>query len=110
MEKKNKVLLTNEGLRSKFKNNFDLVNYSIQLAENMIKSGRDARVKSDIQNRAMLILEEIREGKDQFDEIKGATSSQTEELGSLETHHKLIYQERLDRKKHPAAEMYRGEE
>lgn len=70
MEKKVKIHLTNEEIRKKFKNNFDLVNYAIQLAENMVKTGRDSRVKSDIQNRAMLIIEEIREGKDLFDEIK----------------------------------------
>lgn len=61
---------TNEDLSSKFDNNFKLVIYAIALAENMIKTGRDARVKrKDTQNRAMLILEEIREGKDFFDEI-----------------------------------------
>ena len=50
-------------MTKKFKSSFDLVNYAIKLAENMIKTGRDARVKSDVQNRAMLILEEIRRGK-----------------------------------------------
>lgn len=69
MDKKKKVTFTNEDLSNKFKNNFDLVNYAISLAENMIDSGRDARVKSETQNRAMLILEEIHQGKDQFDEI-----------------------------------------
>jgi hypothetical protein len=62
--------LTNEQLAKKFnKSNFELVNYAIKLAENMIRTGRDARVKSDVQNRAMLVLEEIHEGKDHFDEI-----------------------------------------
>jgi len=61
--------LTNEELRKKFKSQFELVNYSISLAENMIKSGRGPRVKSDNQNRALNILEEIITGKDQFDEI-----------------------------------------
>lgn len=60
---------TNEKLSKKFKSNFELVNYAIQLADNMIKSGRDPRVKSHLQNRAMLILDEIIEGKDKFDEI-----------------------------------------
>lgn len=64
-----KLPLTNEDLAKKFKSNFDLVNYAIKLAENMIHTGRDARVKSDVQNRAMLVLEEINEGKDRFDEI-----------------------------------------
>lgn len=66
----NNKQFTNEELAKKFENNFDLVNYAISLAENMIQSGRDPRVrKTDMQNRAMLILEEIREGKDHFDEI-----------------------------------------
>jgi DNA-directed RNA polymerase subunit omega len=76
MDKREKVALTNEILAKKFKNNFDLVNYAIQLAENMIITGRDARVKSDIQNRAMLVLEEINEGKDQFDQIVDAPRDQ----------------------------------
>ncbi len=75
MEKKDKIHLTNEVVVSKFKSNFELVNYAIKLAENMIKTGRDARVKSDIQNRALLILEEIHEGKDHFDEIKNLDPS-----------------------------------
>lgn len=66
----NNKQFTNEELAKKFKNNFELVNYAISLAENMISTGRDARVRrADMQNRAMLILEEIREGKDQFDEL-----------------------------------------
>ncbi len=70
MEKKTKVTFTNEKLSKKFRSNFELVNYAILLAENMIKTGRDARVKSEVQNRAMLILEEINEGRDYFDEIE----------------------------------------
>jgi hypothetical protein len=77
MEKKN-VSLTNEVLAKKFKNNFELVNYAIQLAENMIHTGRDARVKSDMQNRAMLILQEINEGKDHFDVIPEAVERANE--------------------------------
>lgn len=61
--------LTNEELRKKFKSQFELVNYSISLAENMIKSGRGPRIKTDTQNRALHVLDEIILGKDQFDEI-----------------------------------------
>lgn len=61
--------ITNEIINKKFKNQFDLVNYAIALAENMLKTGRDSRVKSSIQNRAMQIYEEILTGKDQFDEL-----------------------------------------
>lgn len=69
MDRKSKIHLTNEKIVKKFESNFELVNYAIRLAENMIKTGRDARVKSDLQNRALLILDEIHEGKDHFDEI-----------------------------------------
>jgi hypothetical protein len=62
-------LLTNEKISKRFKSQFDLVNYAIRLAENMISTGRDPRVKLDTQNRAMQILSEIANGKDVFDEI-----------------------------------------
>jgi DNA-directed RNA polymerase subunit omega len=61
--------LTNEKIVKKFESQFDLVNYAIRLAENMIYSGRDSRVKIDCQNRALQILGEIALGKDIFDEI-----------------------------------------
>lgn len=77
MEKKGHSL-TNEELAKKFKSNFELVSYAIRLADNMIKTGRDARVKSDVQNRAMLVLEEINAGKDQFDQIPEASSNQAD--------------------------------
>lgn len=100
MDKKNKARFTNEELSKKFKNNFDLVNYAISLAENMIKSGRDTRVKCDTQNRAMLILEEINQGKDEFDEIKdtgGPRPSQAAINGELQQ--QMIYEERLEKRK-----------
>lgn len=61
--------LTNEKIRKRFISQFDLVNYAISLAANMIQSGRDCRIKMDSQNRAMQILGEIYHEKDQFDEI-----------------------------------------
>jgi len=77
----NNKQFTNEELAKKFKNNFILVNYAISLAENMIQSGRDTRVRrTDLQNRAMLILEEIREGQDKFDDI-GGDNGKTSVLG-----------------------------
>ncbi|QLH35519.1 MAG: hypothetical protein HWD61_04675 [Parachlamydiaceae bacterium] len=60
---------TNEVLRKKFKNQFELVSYAISLAENMIITGREARVKTDIQNPAMQVLAEIAAGKDQFEPV-----------------------------------------
>lgn len=61
--------LTNEKIRKKFASQFELVNYAIKLAENMIYTGRDARVKIDTQNRSLQILSEILNDKDRFDEI-----------------------------------------
>lgn len=61
--------LTNEELRKKFKSQFELVKYAITLAENMIHTGREPRVKTEVTNRAMQILEEIAMGRDKFDEI-----------------------------------------
>ena len=99
MDKKQKINLTNEEMRKKFKSSFDLVNYAIMLADNMIKTGRDARVKSDTQNRAMLILEEIHEGKDQFDEIVVASDSNSDSAPQI-----FIHEERTERKKHRVPE------
>lgn len=59
---------TNEKLSKKFVSQFDLVNYAIRLAENMIRTGREPRVKAE-GNRAVQILAEIAQDKDQFDEI-----------------------------------------
>ncbi|MBA3958345.1 MAG: DNA-directed RNA polymerase subunit omega [Parachlamydiaceae bacterium] len=67
MEHKDQI--TNEELNKKFKNQFELVNYAIKLAENMLKTGRGPRVKMEAQNRALQILEEISTGNDIFDEI-----------------------------------------
>lgn len=60
---------TNEALRKKFKNQFELVSYAISLAENMILTGREPRIKTDLQNRAMQVLAEIAAGKDQFEPV-----------------------------------------
>jgi len=69
MDKEIKDTLTNEKLCKKFKSQFELVNYAIKLAENMIKTGRDPRVKMDTQNRALHVIAEIENDRDQFDEI-----------------------------------------
>src|SRR5215216_2982107 len=109
MEKKSKIPLTNESMTNKFKSNFDLVNYAIKLAENMIRTGRDTRVKSEVQNRAMLILEEIHEGKDQLDDIKVSvsSSSETDLEGTLSQ--SVVYEERFEKRKYRTSEAYEGE-
>src|SRR5271156_4038182 len=62
-----KKFLTNEKISKKFTSQFELVNYAIRLAENMILSGRDARVKTDSQNHALQVIAEINCNKDQFE-------------------------------------------
>lgn len=64
-----KEYLTTEKVRQKFVSQFDLVNYSIKLAANMIMTGRDSRVKTDTQSRAIQVLNEILNGKDKFDDV-----------------------------------------
>lgn len=61
--------LTNEQIKKKFKSQFELVGYAIKLAENMIQTGRGPRVKSDSQNVAIHILDEIKSGLDKFEDI-----------------------------------------
>jgi DNA-directed RNA polymerase subunit omega len=61
--------LTNESLKKKFKSQFELVGYAIKLAVNMIKTGRAPRIKSDSQNVAINVLEEINAGLDKFEDI-----------------------------------------
>lgn len=64
-----KINLTNEKLSKKFVNQFDLVNYAISLADNMIKSGRGPRVKVEVDNPVIQVLAEIDQGKDYLEEI-----------------------------------------
>lgn len=64
-----KDYLTNEKVSKKFKSQFELVNYAISLAANMIHTGRESRVKTDSQNRSLQILTEILQDKDYLDDI-----------------------------------------
>jgi len=60
-----KDMMTNEALMSdRFCSQFDLVNYAIGVAQDMVKSGRPARVQTEIQNPAYQTLQEITQGKD----------------------------------------------
>lgn len=69
MKQRSKASLTNEALRGKFQSSFELVNYAIRLAENMVRTGRAPRVQTDVENPAVQILEEISAGKDRFEDI-----------------------------------------
>lgn len=64
-----KESLTNEKLLNKFVNQFELVNYAIKLAENMIRSGRAPRVRTETQNSSLNVLAELTAGKDVLEEI-----------------------------------------
>lgn len=59
-----KVSLTNEKVKMRFENQFDLVNYAIKIAKDMILAGRSPRVRSQTENTALIVLEEIVAGKD----------------------------------------------
>ena len=54
--------LTNEFIREKFNNQFELVNYAIKLSEQMIRRGMES------ENVAVDIIDDIVEGRDKFDE------------------------------------------
>lgn len=60
---------TNNQLLEKFGSKFELVNYAIRLAENMIRSGRGPRIKIDSENPSLQVIAEIACNKDHFDEI-----------------------------------------
>ena len=77
-----KKFLTNEKINKKFNSQFELVNYAIKLAENMILSGREARVKTDSQNHALQVVAEISCNKDQLEEILEFEPKAAERNGS----------------------------
>lgn len=64
-----KECLTNEKIVKKFTSQFELVNYAIKLAENMIISGREPRVKTATQNKSLQVLSEILNNKDKIDDL-----------------------------------------
>lgn len=63
--------ITNEELGKKFNSQFELVNYAMKLAENMILTGRRALPygSPDALNPATAAIIEIATGTDRFDEI-----------------------------------------
>jgi DNA-directed RNA polymerase subunit omega len=64
-----KERLTNEEISGKFSNQFNLVNYAISLATDMILSGREPRTTLHSENPAVQALEEIITGKDKFETL-----------------------------------------
>ncbi|MCB1113185.1 MAG: hypothetical protein KDK62_00320 [Chlamydiia bacterium] len=68
MEKK----LTTEDLKKRFPSQFELVGYAISLADNMVHSGRGPRIRTTNENPAVIVLDEINEGKDILDPLPEA--------------------------------------
>ena len=100
MERESKAKLTSEQIKGKFKSQFDLVNYAIRLAENMIKTGRETRVKSGEQNSAMQILAEITQGMDIFDDIPEPVAPKTyEQQAPAHENNKEAHPKASERKK-----------
>jgi|GEM_PF-1648927 len=56
--------LTNEKIKERFDNPFKMVNYAIELAGQLVRTGRGPRVKIDNQNPAVQVIAEISEGRD----------------------------------------------
>ena len=61
--------LTTEHLKKQFGSSFELVNYAIHQAKDMIKSDRPCRVSTPIHNRAYQILLEIGDHKDHYQDL-----------------------------------------
>ncbi len=68
--------LTNEKLLTRFNNQFELVRYAIQLAENTIRSGRELDIWSESQNVSFLILAEIAANKEEFAQVPDYSAMQ----------------------------------
>ncbi len=64
-----KKTLTNEKLQKRFSSLFELVNYAIDVAENMILTGREPNTETGVQNRAVQVLDEISKHKETFEEV-----------------------------------------
>ncbi len=96
-----KDYLTNEKVCKKFKSQFDLVNYAIRLATNMIGTGRESRVNVGSQNRALQVLGEIIQDKDRFDEIIAPAESASSEGRHYTNHeeHAAVAAKTTERKK-----------
>ena len=71
-----KDYLTTEALVHGFKSQFDLVTQSIKIAENMVHTGRSVRVKTDVQNPAYNVLQEV---LNDYTDIPGIDDEEEEE-------------------------------
>ena len=66
-----KDYLTTEPLRNHFNSGYDLVNYSIQVAKEMINKGLHLdEMSPDIKNTAYLILDRVVTGDENLEELR----------------------------------------
>lgn len=65
--------LTNEMLRKRFSNQFELVGHAIRLVETMVHSGRAPRIYTEDQNLAVIALDEMNQGHDELESLPGDT-------------------------------------
>ncbi len=75
-----KDYFTTEALVHGFKSQFDLVAQSIRIAENMVHTGRAVRVKTDVQNPAYNVLQEI---LNDYTDVPGEEEEEEEEEETL---------------------------
>ncbi len=71
-----KDYLTTEALVHGFKSQFDLVAQAVKIAENMVHTGRAVRVKTDVQNPAYNVLQEV---LNDYTDIPGVDEEEEEE-------------------------------
>lgn len=72
-------LLTTEELKTKFNSDFELVNYAIRLAENIIKSGKELNLDPEVLNLAYQILQMILQGKDELIDLSSDAEAAQED-------------------------------
>jgi DNA-directed RNA polymerase subunit omega len=58
--------MTSESMRKRFPNQFEMVNYAIELTRNRIREGRDLY---DSENPVTIVLDEIVEERDRLNDV-----------------------------------------
>ena len=98
MEKKE--TLTNEVIRKKFVSQFELVNYAIRLAENMIRTGRDSDSRlTGGDNVALHVISDITEGRDKLVDLTvNAADSDSHETKGHTTNGNVVNDEPVVKK------------
>jgi DNA-directed RNA polymerase subunit K/omega len=92
---------TSDQLLKKFGSQFELVNYAIRLAENMIRSGKEPHLIGDAQNIALQVIAAIASNTDRFEEITETVVETrfTEMIEPLRQAHKETLRSPVEKKK-----------